>query len=166
MESQEGKGSEFSFTIPMRLTKAAPLVPQIQGYDCPSFRGRRVLLAEDNELNAEIAQTFLETCDLQVDVVANGKQALEKFVNQPDYCYSLILLDIQMPVMDGNAAAIAIRSSEKPDAQAVPILAMSANAFTEDIQKSLQAGINGYLAKPVDMRVLIDTISGYLSPGS
>lgn len=166
VESREGEGSEFSFTIPMRLTKAEHLTPQTQGYDCPSFRGRRVLLAEDNELNAEIAQTFLEACDLEVDVAGDGKQALDLFLSQPDRCYSLILLDIQMPVMDGNAAATAIRDSARPDAKTVPILAMSANAFTEDIEKSLQAGINGYLAKPVDMRVLIDTISGYLSPNS
>lgn len=166
VESREGAGSEFSFTIPMRLTKAEPLVPQTQGFDCPSFSGHRVLLAEDNELNAEIAQTFLETCDLAVDVVGDGKQAVEQFLSQPDRHYSLILLDIQMPVMDGNQAAAAIRNSAKPYAKTVPILAMSANAFTEDIEKSLRAGFSGYLAKPVDMRALIGTISGYLTQNS
>lgn len=163
VSSRVGEGSEFSFTIPMRLVKEKRVMPQIEGCFCPSFKGYRVLLAEDNALNAEIAQTFLETCDFQVDIAQNGKEALERFLKEPEFSYSLILLDIQMPVMDGNTAAAAIRSSVKTDAKTVPILAMSANAFAEDVERALHAGMNGYLAKPVDMQTLIKTVSGFFT---
>lgn len=162
--SKEGEGSEFSFAIPMSLAKEKRIAPRTEGYACPSYKGHHVLLAEDNQLNAEIAETFLETCEFEVDVVENGKKALRKFIKEPENYYSLILLDIQMPVMDGNEAAAAIRASDKGYAKTVPILAMSANAFTEDVQKSLDAGMNGHLAKPVDMQTLIRTIAGFLAP--
>lgn len=164
VESQEGKGSEFSFTIPVGVAKAARVAPQVPGGLKPSFKGHRVLLAEDNEINAEIARIFLETCDFQVDLVSNGKQAVERFLEEPEHSYSLILLDIQMPVMDGNMVATAIRNSDRADAGSVPILAMSANAFTEDVQKALKAGMNGYLTKPIDMQTLIKTILGFILP--
>lgn len=162
VESRLGEGAEFSFTIPASVIKTDRTEPQFAGYTCPSFEGRRVLLAEDNEINAEIAQTFLETCCFQVDVADNGKEAVDRFMREPEGSYSLILLDIQMPVMDGNAAAAAIRASGRADAKTVPILAMSANAFTEDVQKSMNAGMNGYLTKPVDMQTMIKTILGFL----
>lgn len=162
VKSRPGEGAEFFFTIQVSTVKTDSMEPQFAGYTCPTFDGRRVLLAEDNEINAEIAQTFLETCEFQVDVVDNGKQAVERYISEQENSYSLILMDIQMPVMDGNEAAAAIRASGRQDAKTIPILAMSANAFTEDVQKSLNAGMNGYLTKPVDMQTMIKTILGFL----
>lgn len=121
-----------------------------------------MLVAEDNELNAEIVQTFLEAYDFKVDITYNGKEALERFEEKPEYYYGLILMDIQMPQMNGYEAVRSIRASGKADAATVPIIAMSANAFSEDVQASLESGMNDHIAKPVDMQTLIYKLNKFL----
>ena len=127
-----------------------------EAYD---FTGYRALLAEDNEINAEIAMELLGLVNLEVDRVCNGKEAVEKFEQCVQGTYTLILMDVQMPVMDGYEAARTIRAMEREDAKQIPIFAMTANAFTEDVASSLSAGMTGHIAKPIDTQILYDTIS-------
>ena len=116
------------------------------------FNGRRILLAEDNELNWEIAEELLSQLGLELHWAENGKICVEMFENSPQGTYDGILMDIRMPVMTGYEAAQAIRALEREDAKKIPIIAMSADAFSDDIQKCLKCGMNAHIAKPVDMR--------------
>jgi CheY-like chemotaxis protein len=122
------------------------------------FTGHRILLAEDNALNAEIAMELLNMVHMQADRVENGKTAVEMFVGSAEGTYDAILMDIQMPVMNGYEAAQAIRASDHPQAKTIPIYAMTANAFTEDVSAALSAGMNGHIAKPIDTEVLYSTL--------
>ena len=124
--------------------------------------GRRVLLAEDQEINAEIAIDFLEMTGLKVDWARDGAQAVEMLAASPDGYYSMIFTDIQMPVMDGYEAAKKIRAMNRPYAYEIPIVAMSANAFNEDILKSRKAGMNDHIAKPIDIDALIRMLRTYV----
>ena len=138
--------------------QSSPLEPLLQN----DFSGRRVLLVEDNDLNREIAREVLEMARLTVEEAENGQIAVDLFsASQPGY-YSLILMDIQMPVMNGYDAAAAIRALKRPDALRVPILAMTANAFVEDIQAAKAAGMNEHLAKPIDFETLGSALKKYL----
>ena len=150
VESKKGVGSTFTVDIPLELTDGA----QVQSQELPvgevSLRGVRVLLAEDNDLNAEIAMIQLEELGIQVTRVANGKEAVECFAKNPPESFDLIFMDVMMPELNGYQATAAIRSLEnRPDAEQIPIIAMTANAFAEDVQASLDAGMNGHLAKPI-----------------
>ena len=127
----------------------------------PELAGRHVLLAEDNELNREIAVELLQMAGVTVDWAANGRIALDKFLSGGD-SYDLILMDVQMPVMDGYQATAAIRKSAHGRAQTIPIIAMTANAFAEDKQRALAAGMNDHVAKPIDMNKLIPTLQKYI----
>ena len=128
------------------------------------LRGRRVLLAEDVQVNAEIMMMVLETREIQADLAENGKIAVEKFSSHPAGYYSAILMDMRMPEMDGLEATRAIRSlPNRPDAQDIPIIALTANAFDEDVQRSLQAGLNAHLSKPVQPDLLFSTLESLLS---
>ena len=126
------------------------------------WHGKHALLAEDNELNREIAIELLAGTGLAVDAVANGQEAFERLIDSRQGFYQLVLMDIQMPVMDGYDAARAIRASAHPDAATLPIIAMTANAFPEDISRSLAAGMNDHLSKPIDIAVLRQTLDQYL----
>ena len=117
-----------------------------------NFEGRRILLAEDNELNWEIAQELLSGLGLELDWAENGEICVEKFQNAPRGTYDTILMDIRMPVMTGYEATRVIRGLDRKDAKEIPIIAMSADAFSEDIQKCLDCGMNAHIAKPIDMR--------------
>lgn len=126
------------------------------------FTGKRVLLVEDNEFNREIGQEFLTMVNATVENAENGKEALDKFIaSQPGY-YDLILMDIQMPIMDGYEATRAIRSSSHPDAKTIRILAMTANAFSEDVANAVAAGMNGHIAKPIDINELYRLMKTHL----
>ena len=162
LSSAEDKGSEFSFTLPLE-TKPVKSSKKALPRQKISFEGLHILVAEDNQLNAEIVQTFLEAHDCSVEIVFNGKLALERFIAQPEYYYGLILMDIQMPVMNGYEATRQIRACGKADAQSIPIVAMSANAFSEDIQESFASGMNGHIAKPIDMQSLIRKLKKFLN---
>ena len=162
LDSELGKGSTFSFSIPLALGEG---VEQEEQKRTVSFEGFRVLVVEDNELNAEIAQCLLEERGFQVDCVYDGAQAVERIrTTQPD-SYDVILMDIMMPVMDGLDAARAIRAMDRMDCRTIPIIAMSANAFDDDLKKSVECGMNGHLSKPVDVDKLYETLDQVIRAG-
>ena len=126
-------------------------------------KGKYVLLAEDNDLNAEIAITILEDMGLIVERVEDGIQCVAKMEQMPAKSYDLILMDIQMPEMNGYEAAKAIRAmNDRPDGKNIPIIAMTANSFAEDVQASLDAGMNAHLSKPIVIDEVIKTIIRYV----
>ncbi|MDD3368752.1 MAG: response regulator [Lachnospiraceae bacterium] len=122
------------------------------------FTGHKVLLAEDNALNSEIAMELLHMVQMEVDHAENGQRAVEMFEQSKPGTYDLILMDVQMPVMDGMEATKAIRASSHSEAKVIPIFAMTANAFNEDVAAALAAGMNGHLAKPIDPAIMYETI--------
>lgn len=128
------------------------------------MKGHCVLVVEDNGINREIAMELLKMTGIAVDYAEDGKEALDKFMSDGDR-YDLILMDVQMPVMDGYQATVRIRSSSHPRAKSIPIIAMTADAFREDVVRASEAGMNGHLAKPIDQgllyRTLVDTIGGH-----
>ncbi|MDD3412123.1 MAG: response regulator, partial [Eubacteriales bacterium] len=127
--------------------------------DSYDFSGHRALLAEDNETNTEIAMDLMEIVNLGCDHAANGREAVDMFTASKPGTYDMIFMDIQMPEMDGYEAARAIRASSHPEAAAIPIYAMTANAFTEDVAAALSAGMNGHIAKPIDTKTFYATIA-------
>lgn len=157
VQSTLGKGSAFKATVylrphqQIRSSKASTPAAGIDSLQEISCRGKQVLLVEDNELNLEIAVELLKYAGLNITTAKNGLEGLDKFKAAPPGTYALILMDIQMPVMNGLEAAKAIRALPVKDAQTVPIVAMTANAFPEDIAATLQAGMNEHLSKPIDL---------------
>ena len=127
------------------------------------FTGLHVLLAEDNEMNMEIAEDILLRANLRVSKAVNGKEAYDKFIVSPPGTYQAILMDIQMPEMDGYEATQAIRNTSHPEAKSVPIIALTANAFNEDVQMALDAGMNGHIAKPIDINELYSMLEKVMS---
>lgn len=127
-----------------------------------SFSGSRVLLVEDNEINSEIACELLGMAGLVIETAENGKEAVERFAEKPSYYYDMILMDIQMPVMNGLESTRQIRSLPRADAAEIPIVAMTANAFVEDVKNSMDAGMNAHLAKPLDMDQVFSTLEMFL----
>lgn len=156
LDSQLGQGSEFRFAIAMK--PGQDLDHREQEEEERSFEGFSVLVVEDNELNAEIAQTLLEERDFKVDCVYDGAQAVERMKECGLWEYDVILMDIMMPVMNGLDAARAIRGMEREDCGRIPIIAMSANAFDEDLKKSVECGMNGHLSKPVEVDKLYEML--------
>ena len=120
--------------------------------------GRRVLIAEDMPINAEILADLLELAEMESEHAENGRAAVEMFAQSAPGYYDAILMDVRMPVMDGLEATRTLRKLSRPDAQTIPIIAMTANAFDEDVQRSLQAGMNAHLSKPVDLERLKETL--------
>lgn len=155
LESEPGEGSTFSFSIPLKLGENKA---EEEKEEEVSFKGCRILVVEDNELNAEIAMTLLEERDFTVDCVYNGAEAVERISTTPPGTYDVILMDIMMPVMDGLEATRMIRSMEREDCHMIPIVAMSANAFDDDLRKSVECGMNGHLSKPVEVDKLYRTL--------
>ena len=136
--------------------------PQPERAEAPTVRTGRILLAEDNELNQEIAQAILEEAGFDLEIAGNGQTALEMVrASRPGY-YQLVLMDVQMPVMNGYDATRAIRKLENPELAAIPILAMTANAFEEDKQEALKSGMNGHIAKPIDIDELMKALDNIL----
>ena len=127
-----------------------------------SLAGRRVLLTEDNDINMEIATEVLAMYDVEVIQAWNGKEAVERFEKEEDGYFDFILMDMQMPVMDGCEAAAAIRNSKKKYAKTVPIIAVTANAFAEDIALTKKAGMDAHISKPIDFQILKETIAELL----
>lgn len=164
IQSSPGKGSTFTICIPCRTALKEEAEPRKSSSDRPqkTLAGKRILLAEDNDLNAEIAIELLSEEGLLVDRVSNGVACVEKLEKvAPDF-YDLILMDIQMPVMNGYDATRKIRQLEDPFRSSIPIIAMTANAFAEDRQKALFVGMNDHVAKPVDMNVLIPVLEKHI----
>ena len=154
--SEPGKGSDFYFTI--TLPQGQPLPEPAPDKRTDMLKGVRFLLAEDNELNAEIAAELLRMQGAAIDRAENGKQAVDMFVSHAPGTYQAILMDIQMPEMDGLEAARAVRAVQRPDAAAIPIIAMTANSFKEDIDAATEAGMNGFIPKPLDTNYLYDVL--------
>ena len=130
--------------------------------DALDLTGRRVLLVEDNELNAEIAAEILNMTGLSVERAVDGMDAVDKIAACPDGCYDLIFMDIQMPRMNGYDAARAIRSMDRNYCRQVPIIAMTANAFAEDVHAARTVGMNEHIAKPLDLKVLARVLRRWL----
>jgi CheY-like chemotaxis protein len=127
-----------------------------------SLKGIKALLVEDNELNMEIAQEILGDEEMLVTPAANGKEALDKFTQSQEGTFDVILMDIMMPVMNGIEATIAIRASTHPQAKTIPIIAMTANAYKEDEEKVIAAGMNAHVAKPVNVDILMNVLGHYV----
>ncbi len=123
---------------------------------------KRLLLVEDNELNREIALELLGGSGVQIETAENGRQAVERFKASEPFYYDMIFMDIQMPLMNGLDAARAIRALERADAKKVPIVAMTANAFVEDVHNSLEAGMDAHISKPLDMEKVFATMERLL----
>lgn len=137
-------------------------VSDVSDLQTKDYTGKRILLVEDNLMNIEIAEELLKTTGVQVDKVYDGKQAVERVLEMTENYYDLIFMDIQMPNMNGHEAAKAIRSSVRDDLKNVPIVAMSANAFADDIQRSKEAGMNEHLSKPIDIAELLRVLQQYI----
>lgn len=144
----------LSVVNPALIQKAGQPIQPTQ----PNFAGKRFLLAEDNMLNREIAEELLQMAGAEIDSTENGKEAVDKFLSSPAGYYSVILMDIQMPVMDGYEATKHMRASSHPDAKRVPIIAMTANAFKEDAEKALASGMNAHLTKPINIEIFYQTL--------
>ena len=153
VESEKGRGTTFTVRIPLKKAAHVAVAPKPEGQS-PSLAGLHMLIAEDMELNAEILTDLLDMEDITSEWAANGRQAVEMFENSAPGHFSAILMDMRMPVMDGLTATRAIRALDRPDAAAIPIIALTANAFEEDVQHCLQAGMNAHLSKPVEMEQL------------
>jgi len=150
VQTEKGKGTEFTITVDFPLAEPAEEICSCEGEEV-SFEGLRALLVEDNMINMESAQMLLDQAGFVIETAENGKIALEMTAaSEPGY-YDVILMDIQMPVMDGYTAAQAIRALPDPGLAGIPIIAMTANAFQEDIKKAEEAGMNGHIAKPLDI---------------
>ncbi len=159
-ESEEGVGSEFYFTLSFRYSNHAVQEqgdkgPAKKRRKRPNFAKRRLLIAEDNDLNLEIVQTLMEMEGFQTEEAVNGREAVDMFLSHEPFYYDAILMDIRMPVMDGLEATKKIRTLEREDSGIIPIIAMTANAFDEDTRRSLECGMNGHLTKPIVMEDLM-----------
>lgn len=169
VESTLGEGSKFTVTLPLQVVRTPELPKEItpeeepeasapSDQQQPTLAGLTVLLAEDNEINMEIASEMLTMNQVQVISACNGVEAVEQFRQSAPYAIDAVLMDMQMPEMDGCEAARAIRRLDRPDAASVPIVAVTANAFAEDIARTTEAGMNGHIAKPVDFGLLCRTL--------
>lgn len=167
--SVKNKGTTFQVTLtfdkalPSANSNAAETSMQIAPEEIDAIlKGKKILICEDQPLNIQIAQRLLERKAMFVEVAENGQIALEKFSASPIGTFDAILMDIRMPVMDGLGASHAIRALQRSDAEQIPIIAMTANAFAEDIQKSREAGMNEHLSKPIEPKKLYSTLAKYL----
>ena len=149
LESELGKGSTFSFTLVLPVAQA-PRQQAEENLEEVDLTGVRILVAEDNELNMEIIRAFLEDLGCHVDSAFNGQEAVDVFQASPKGYYQMIFMDVMMPVMNGLEATHRIRTSTHPDSGTIPIIAVSANAFDEDIRRSLSSGMNAHLSKPIE----------------
>lgn len=169
VESTLGKGSRFTVRLSLDCSDREPVAKKpshgderTEYKDSERLDGVRVLLAEDNEISADIVKTILENHGASVDVATNGKEALTAFADSPEGSYDVLLMDSQMPIMTGLEACRALRGLDRDDAKSVPIIGLSANAFKEDVDNAIKSGMNDYISKPVDFIVLCDLINRLL----
>ena len=164
VESKKGVGSIFIVELPMEITDACEVKKTDYAVGKADLSGLKILLAEDNELNAEIAIVQLEEHGMQITRAADGEEVVKCFAENPQGTFDLIFMDVMMPKMNGYEATKAIRSLQnRPDAVTIPIIAMTANAFAEDVQASLDAGMNGHLSKPIVMDEIVKAIARNLN---
>ena len=164
--SRQGEGTTFTVTLPLHFDTAAehPVEKPTHTFGSADFdfSGKSLLLAEDQPINQKVAELILEKTGAAVTIVENGLQCTELFTGSAKGSFDAILMDIQMPVMNGYEAAQAIRSSTHPQSATIPIIAMTANAFAEDIKNALSAGMNAHIAKPIDPQKLYETLAAYI----
>ena len=166
VESRQGIGTKFTIDLSFDIALKEEVYGSedtIESSAIHTIKGKRILLVEDNELNAEIAKTVLEDVGALITRAENGQQALELFKEKPAGTFDVILMDLMMPVMDGYTATRKIRELERSDAKTVPIIAMTANAFQEDAEKCIAVGMNAHLAKPLDIEKMKKTIKSICS---
>ena len=163
VESQPGEGTAFTLIIPFAVvrddTDEIVQEPLQSEEKAENLEGKTVLLAEDNEINMEIAAELLSMNGIRVVQAWNGKEALEAFQSSSLFSIDAVLMDMQMPIMDGCEAARRIRALKRPDAVEIPILGVTANAFAEDIAATTAAGMNAHVSKPLDFTVLMQVLS-------
>lgn len=162
VKSQKGVGTRICVVLTLQIAEKETLTTEIAAYrrkvDFERMKGKKILLCDDHRINSEIACKMLEHAGCHVDTAENGKLCLDQFAKSEEFHYDCILMDIRMPVMDGLTAAREIRSLDRNDAKSIPIIAMTANAFDEDVKKSLDAGMNAHISKPIDKGVLYSAI--------
>ena len=159
VDSKKGNGSTLTVELPMELTDESNVQKQELPAANANLMGVKILLAEDNDLNAEIAEVQMEELGIQVTRVSDGKEAVKTFADNPPDTFDIIFMDIMMPKVNGYEATEAIRAmQDHPDAHRIPIIAMTANAFAEDVQASIDAGMNGHLSKPIMMEEIVKVI--------
>jgi CheY-like chemotaxis protein/anti-sigma regulatory factor (Ser/Thr protein kinase) len=176
VESEQGKGSRFTVELTFDIDQEAAAqaaakaeaaakaaAEAAQADEDVSLEGMKVLLVEDNELNMEIAQELLEDEGMNVTTAENGQIAVDNFSQAPAGTYDVILMDIMMPVLDGHGATRAIRALPRDDAKTIPIIAMTANAYAEDVKAALDCGMNAHVAKPIDVDRLFSLLQQYRS---
>lgn len=165
VESELNKGSKFVITLflPLQDEEQGQVEAQESKGDAVAFPGKRVLLVEDNDLNIEIAMEILKMFELEVCLAYNGQEAVDTYRSQEPGYFDMVFMDIQMPVMDGYTAAKEIRDSGREDSDKIPIVAMTANAFSEDVQKAIHTGMNDHVAKPIDIKLFIKVLEKWLS---
>lgn len=160
VQSRLGEGSRFVVSLPLQIVDSAAVPEQSSMDDVEPFtlEGKRMIVAEDNELNMEIATEFLSMMGVDVLQAWNGREAVERFALEQEGSVDAILMDMQMPEMDGCTACRKIRAMDRADAATVPIIAVTANAFAEDIAKTTEAGMNAHVSKPIDFKLLSDIL--------
>ncbi len=164
VESVVGKGTEFAVKLPCKINSISDKSGHEAGaVSMPDFSGKRVLLAEDNELNQILAENILTGAGLSVDITCNGTEAVEKVKSATSGYYDIILMDVQMPQMDGYEATRQIRAMADKEKANIPIIAMTSNVFDEDRQVAVDAGMNGHLAKQYDVPMIMETLKKLLS---
>ena len=162
ISSEEGVGSIFVITLPFEIAESLQEEEKKEKTEGRGdIKGLHLLLAEDNELNAEIAQTLLEDEGAVITVVHDGQQAIDLFEGHPKGTFDAILMDVMMPVIDGLSATRKIRALSREDARTIPIIAMTANAFDEDIRRCMESGMTAHLSKPLQMEIVVATIARY-----
>ena len=164
--SRQGEGTTFTVTLPLHFDTAAehPVEKPTHTFGSADFdfSGKSLLLAEDHPINQKVAELILEKTGAAVTIVENGLQCTELFTGSAKGSFDAILMDIQMPIMDGYEATRQIRSLQRRDIAHMPIIAMTANAFSEDVTNAIKAGMNYHLAKPIDIGALMGILSKYL----
>ncbi len=162
VQSEIGKGSTFTVTLPFEIAQESDVQTDDAELEQCDLSGVQILLTEDNELNMEIAETFLTDAGAVVTKAFNGQQAVYTFSKAPAGTFDIVLMDVMMPVMDGYEATRKLRSLDRPDAKTIPIIAMTANAFAEDVEESRNAGMNEHISKPLDIGKVKATIARYI----
>ena len=163
VESEKGHGTTFFVTVTLGRAQKEPASVEKTPVEALPLAGRHVLIAEDQELNAEVLTDLLELEDISSEWAENGQRAVDLFSKSAPGHFDAILMDMRMPVMDGLSATKEIRKLGRPDAATIPIIALTANAFSEDVQQCLQAGMSAHMSKPVDIELLKVKLSELLS---
>jgi CheY-like chemotaxis protein len=155
VESSPGKGSSFSFEIEFERSAEAEAKQADADNEIPDLNGKRLLLAEDVEINRIIMRELLAETGIAIDEASDGRDAIHRFSSSPEGYYDMVFMDVQMPNLDGYEATRQIRLLDRADAKSAPIIALTANAYREDIDRALESGMNGHLAKPIDIKAVM-----------